>query len=143
MLPWVGREGWWWWRLISLRSPSPRHTTVAPVVVNEHHAAPISQAQAVCLRGNEWPFLKCFYMAVPLQCHALETGGECSELVMRFDFMVVRTAVYLHVLLSDGQNMCVCFDHSRRERRGQEVKQSLVRFLSAICSMWNLPEGVY
>ena len=37
--------------------------------------------------------LRCFYTAVPLQCRVLETGGECTELVMRLDFMVVLTAV--------------------------------------------------
>lgn len=39
--------------------------------------------------------LRCFYTAVPLQCRVLETGGECTELVMRLDFMVVHAAVCL------------------------------------------------
>lgn len=34
-----------------------------------------------------------FYAAVLLQRHVLETGGECSMLVMRGDFMVLSTAV--------------------------------------------------
>lgn len=35
---------------------------------------------------------RCFYTSVPLQCRMLETG-ECSELVLMLDFMVVHTAV--------------------------------------------------
>lgn len=35
------------------------------------------------------PFLRCFFFntAVPLQCRVLETGGECTGLVMRLDFL--------------------------------------------------------
>lgn len=45
---------------ISPGSPQPRHTTVAPVVVNELCAAPISHAQVVYLRGNELLFQALF-----------------------------------------------------------------------------------
>lgn len=43
----------------------------------------------VCLRGNEWSLFKMFFFntAVPLQCRVLETGGECTGLVMRLDFL--------------------------------------------------------
>lgn len=49
-------------RLISLSSLQPRHTTVAPVVVNELCAAPISHAQVVYLRGNELLFQGFFFL---------------------------------------------------------------------------------
>lgn len=49
---------------ISPGSPQPRHTTVAPVVVNELCAAPISHAQVVYLRGNELLFQALFLAPV-------------------------------------------------------------------------------
>lgn len=83
-------------RLISLSSLQPRHTTVAPVVVNELCAAPISHAQVVYLRGNELLFqgLGFFFFCttVPLHRRVLETTGECTELIMRLDFVVVQAA---------------------------------------------------
>lgn len=57
------------------------------------------------------PFLDVFFFntAVPLQCRVLETGGECTGLVMRLDFTV---PVHPSVCFSrrDGQNMCVFAD---------------------------------
>lgn len=51
--------------------------------------------------------LRCFYTAVLLQCRVLETRGECPELVMRLDFMVVHPLLCV-LPASDCQNTCVC-----------------------------------
>lgn len=41
-----------------------------------------------------------FYTAVLLQCRVLETGGECTEMAVRSDFMAVHAAVCLADMLS-------------------------------------------
>lgn len=45
----------------------PCHTSLAPVAVNEHHAAPISHAQVVYLRANEGLSLLWSHTAVLLR----------------------------------------------------------------------------
>lgn len=57
--------------------------------------------------------LRCFCTAVPPRCRVLETGGECTELVMRLGFMVVHTAVCLvgplpQVMVKTCVCVCVC-----------------------------------
>lgn len=50
-----------------------------------------------------------FYTAVPLQCCVLETGRECTQLVIGLDVRVVHTTVCLADTLPDMMGRtCVC-----------------------------------
>lgn len=56
-----------------------------------------------------------------------------------------RCCVFTHVASSDGENMCVCLDHSWREGERAKGEAKLVRvfFCQFTQCEQNLPEGVY
>lgn len=102
------REGWGGgrgWGSISPGSPQPRHTTVAPVVVNELCAAPISHAQVVYLRGNELLFQALFLAP------ACRIAAPCARDYRRVHR--VNNELRLHgcspFTPTDRQNVCVGF----------------------------------
>lgn len=108
-------------RLNSPFSHPPCHTTLAPVAVNEHHAAPISHAQVVYLRGNEGLSPLCSNTAVLLRCQVLETVQKASELIMSPDFMAVHRQTCCHswwsnrafAYLADGPDLFLVLGGTR------------------------------